>query len=385
MYHERKKSIKEEVMFSDCISNLKSKIYALSEHKRRQDRNIYDVFKKVIRFRKGVATVFTLLFTFTATVSYASPQYFDVEIVDGKELYDFVSPRTTVGELLSNTGVELSEYDMVTPELESYITSSQTVVVQRIKKVSVTIAGETKEYLTTAETVGGFLGEQGIDLNYHDIINLSPESMLETDNRLEIVRVVKRIVKEETEIPFNTKTVPDTSMSISDSKIITPGITGIDCQTYEVLIHDGVEISRELISSERTREPVTEVKAVGALGGTRMLEKAEDFSYSKVITCNATAYDLSFQSCGKWPGDPGYGITASGTRAKYGTVAVDPRVIPLGTRMYIESADGSFVYGYCVAEDTGGAIKGNKVDLFFNSYNECMQFGRRNVNVYILD
>ena len=385
MYHERKKSIKEEVMFSDCISNLKSKIYALSEHKRRQDRNIYDVFKKVIRFRKGVATVFTLLFTFTATVSYASPQYFDVEIVDGKELYDFVSPRTTVGELLSNTGVELSEYDMVTPELESYITSSQTVVVQRIKKVSVTIAGETKEYLTTAETVGGFLGEQGIDLNYHDIINLSPESMLETDNRLEIVRVVKRIVKEETEIPFNTKTVPDTSMSISDSKIITPGITGIDCQTYEVLIHDGVEISRELISSERTREPVTEVKAVGALGGTRMIEKAEDFSYSKVITCNATAYDLSFQSCGKWPGDPGYGITASGTRAKYGTVAVDPRVIPLGTRMYIESADGSFVYGYCVAEDTGGAIKGNKVDLFFNSYNECMQFGRRNVNVYILD
>lgn len=372
-------------MFSDSFAKIKSKILNMSEHKVRQDRNIYDVFKKVFKFRKGVAMVLTALFTFTATLSYAAPQYYEVEIVDGNDFYDFVSPRTTVEDLLINSGVEIGEYDIVTPELNSYINSSQTVVVQRIKKVSVTIAGETKEYLTTASTVEDFLKEQGIDVNYHDIISIPVETKLETNNNIEIVRVVRRIVKVETEIPFETRTVSDTSMSISDSKIITPGVTGIDCQTYEVLCYDGVEIKRDLISSERTREPQAEVKAVGALGGTRMLEKGDDFNYSKVITCNATAYDLSFQSCGKWPGDPGYGITASGTRAKYGTVAVDPRVIPLGTRMYIESADGSFVYGYCVAEDTGGAIKGNKVDLFFNSYNECMQFGRRNVNVYILD
>ncbi len=385
MNHERKKSIKEEIMFSDCFLKLKLKI-SLSEHKHRRDRNIYDVFKRVIRIRKGVAAVFALLFSFTVTVSYASPQYYDVAIVDGDNLYDFVSPGTTVEELLEKSGVELAEYDIVSPELGSYISSSQTVVIQRVKKVSVTIGGETKDYFTTKNTVGEFLEEKGIDINYHDIINLPSDTVLDIDNNLEIVRVVRRIVKVETEIPFDTKTISDTSMSISDSKIVTPGVNGIDCETYEVLMHDGVEISRELVSKERTREPVAQVKAVGAAaGGTRLLEKADDFSYSKVITCNATAYDLSFQSCGKWPGDPAYGITASGTRAKYGTVAVDPRVIPLGTRMYIESADGSFVYGYCVAEDTGGAIKGNKVDLFFNSYSECMQFGRRNVNVYILD
>ena len=373
-------------MFSDYCSNLKSKISALSEHKRHQDRNIYDVFKKVMRFKKGVATVFTLLFTFTAMVSYAAPQYFDVEIIDGKSTFGLATAGTTVEELLANSGVEVSEYDMVTPGLDSYVNSSQTVVVQRVKKVSVTVSGETVQYLTTADTVGDFLKEKSIDVNYHDIINLPLETKLKTDNELEIVRVVRRIVKEETEVPFETKTVRDTSLSISDSKILTQGVTGIDCQTYEVVLHDGVEITRELVSKERTREPVAEVKAVGAAsGGVRLLEKGDDFSYSKVITCNATAYDLSFQSCGKWPGDPGYGITASGTHAKYGTVAVDPRVIPLGTRMYIESTDGSFVYGYCVAEDTGGAIKGNTVDLFFSSYNECMQFGRRSVKVYILD
>ncbi len=379
----KKKSIKEEIMFSDFLSS-KSEKLNMSEHNHRRDRNIYDVFKKVIRFRKGVATILTVLFSFTVTASYASPQYFEVSIVDGDNQYTTSSLATTVEDLLKENGVELSEYDSVYPKLNEFVSGPQTVVVNRVNKVTVKLDGETKEYYTSAETVGEFIKERGIDLNYRDTISLPLETKLSRDTDLEIVRIIKRIVKVETEIPFNTKTVSDTSMSISDSKIITKGVNGIDCQTYEVILHNGVEISRELVSKERTREPVTEVKAVGTKGG-KVTKKADDFSYSKVITCNATAYDLSFQSCGKRPGDRGYGITASGTYAKYGTVAVDPRVIPLGTRMYIESADGSFVYGYCVAEDTGGAIKGNKVDLFFNSYSECMQFGRRNVNVYILD
>ena len=66
-------------------------------------------------------------------------------------------------------------------------------------------------------------------------------------------------------------------------------------------------------------------------------------------------------------------------------LAVDPSVIPLGSKLYIETSDGGYVYGYATAEDTGGAIKGNKVDLFFPTYNECMSFGRRSVKVYILE
>ncbi len=380
----KKKSIKEEIMFSDLLSTYKFRKLNMSEHNHRRDRNIYDVFKNVFRFRKSVAIVFAVVFSFTVTASYASPQYFEIEIADGDNLFKTSSQTTTVGDLLKENGIELTEYDSVYPKLNEFVSASQTVVVNRVNKVTVKLDGETKEYYTSANTVGDFIKERGIDLNYHDSISLPLDTKLNRDTKLEIVRVIKRIVKVETEIPYATRTVSDTSMSISDSKIITKGVNGIDCQTYEVILQNGVEISRELVSKERTREPVTEVKAVGAKGG-KVTKKGDDFSYSKVITCNATAYDLSFQSCGKRPGDRGYGITASGTYAKYGTVAVDPRVIPLGTRMYIESADGSFVYGYCVAEDTGGAIKGNKVDLFFNSYSECMQFGRRNVNVYILD
>lgn len=72
-------------------------------------------------------------------------------------------------------------------------------------------------------------------------------------------------------------------------------------------------------------------------------------------------------------------------KAGPGVVAVDPRVIPLGTRLYIASTDGTADYGYALPGDTGGAIKGNKIDLFFSTASQVRQFGRRNVTVYILD
>ena len=77
--------------------------------------------------------------------------------------------------------------------------------------------------------------------------------------------------------------------------------------------------------------------------------------------------------------------TATGTIARVGAIAVDPKVIPYGTRMYIVSSDGTITYGVATAEDCGGSIKGNRVDLFFDTYSECINFGVRSCTVYILD
>lgn len=100
----------------------------------------------------------------------------------------------------------------------------------------------------------------------------------------------------------------------------------------------------------------------------------KEFSYSKVYTMKATAYDPSAGT-----------MTASGMRARVGVVAVDRKVIPLGTKLYIESTDSWPDYGYAIAGDTGGAIKGHRIDLFFNTHRTAMNFGRRNVKVYVLD
>ena len=107
-------------------------------------------------------------------------------------------------------------------------------------------------------------------------------------------------------------------------------------------------------------------------GSTITTEDGEVLTYTSTMAVEATAYT-------------GGGITATGTSARYGAIAVDPTVIPYGTKMYIVSDDGKWIYGVATAEDCGGAIKGHILDLYFDDYSTCIQFGRRNCTVYILD
>ena len=146
-----------------------------------------------------------------------------------------------------------------------------------------------------------------------------------------------------------------------------------------MVYEDGKEVHRTLIGKETTKEAQkkiilkgTKVKAPATFGSK--MSKAE-LAGAKCISVVATAY------CNTSDGGQ---VTVTGSKTGFGIVAVDPRVIPLGTKLYITSADGSYVYGYCVAGDTGGAIKGNRVDLFLGSESECREFGRRPMQVYIL-
>ena len=131
-----------------------------------------------------------------------------------------------------------------------------------------------------------------------------------------------------------------------------------------------------VLSEEVVKEPVTAVVAYG-VGGTVATSRSAATRYSYVLDMTATAY--TYGEGGHW-GD----VTASGKAVQVGYVAVDPRVIPLGSRLYITYPDGSECYGFAVAEDTGGAIKGNRIDLFFETYDEAISFGRRTVRVYVL-
>lgn len=101
---------------------------------------------------------------------------------------------------------------------------------------------------------------------------------------------------------------------------------------------------------------------------------------SRLVYCTLTAYTDGYESTGKVPGDPAYGLTATGKLAKEGlTVAVDPSVIPYGTKLYIPGV------GFRIAEDTGGAIVGNHIDIFYNDLTVAKRFGvKRDVPVYVL-
>jgi len=204
------------------------------------------------------------------------------------------------------------------------------------------------------------------------------------------VKTEQTTVTEEFVIPHSMVEIPTDELFNDESYVTVEGTTGLTRKTYEVRYENGTQVSKVLTHEEIITKPVDTIKYVGTktrkiktIAGS-LTEKPANLDKCRYIDMTATAYDLSYESCGKRPGDRGYGITASGMKARVGVVAVDRRVIPLGTKLYIEAVDGSWVYGEAIAGDTGGAIKGNRIDLFFNTKAECMQFGKKPARIYII-
>jgi len=329
--------------------------------------------------------VLTLVFLMSVTSAFAAPWSDPVTIIDGNESRIVYSDASLVKDILSQENVKLTASDMVYPLSNNAIPDDRTIIIKRLKLVDVDYAGHNISYWTAAETYREFILEGKSLADLDDIYDVNLDDKLSQDgNKIKVIRVDHVTQYDEEQIPYTTSVVQDNTIPLGERKVTQKGENGIISKAYDVEYHNGVEISRTFVS-EKVKQPVNEIISEGTLITDNVaVVNGQTIQYKKMLTCQATAYDLSFESCGKWPGTPGYGITASGTYAKVGTVAVDPRVIPLGTKMFIVSTDGSYVYGYCTAEDTGGAIKGNKVDLFYNTRSECMQFGRRSVKVYIL-
>ncbi|MDW5299323.1 MAG: 3D domain-containing protein [Sedimentibacter sp.] len=188
----------------------------------------------------------------------------------------------------------------------------------------------------------------------------------------------RSVVEHETKILYNDEKYVDYK------NVVQEGSDGMKKSIYQELYVDRKFISKSLEEESVYIDPVEEIIEVG----TREYEVATSrggFRFEEEVEMIATAYDLSYESCGKYPGDPQYGITASGTKAQPGTVAVDPSVIPLGTKLYIASTDGSPDYGFATALDTGGAIKGYRIDLFMEDGTDALNFGVRQVKVYVLE
>lgn len=337
-----------------------------------------------LKRRCSIAMFLVIVFVFSITTSYAAPKLNNIKIEVDESLIQVRTGDVTVEKALLDENIKLSEYDEIIPDINSYVYHGMKIKIKRMHKVNLICDGFNVSYLTGARTYREFLEENKIALSASDSTSEHLDTVLGAENTLKITRVQKFSGELSEEIPYTTRKYEDPYLEKGKTKLVQQGQNGVKKIKCDIVYNNGVEVSRNVKSEYISKKAVDEVVAVGVATGNLATVGADTFSYKKVLTCSATAYDLSFQSTGKMPGHPAYGITATGTYAKIGTVAVDPRVIPLGTKMYIVSTDGSVVYGYCTAEDTGGAIKGNKVDLFYNTTAECMQFGRRSVYVYIL-
>ncbi|MBR5219345.1 MAG: G5 domain-containing protein [Clostridia bacterium] len=304
-------------------------------------------------------------------------------VTQDKAITKILSARN-VGEALKKAGIEPGLYDLVIPDAGSEVYDGMIITVKKATSLKLNIHGTAYEISTQAETVGTLFESMGITISEDERINVALTDAITEGMNIDIIKLGQNYVDVIEDIPYGTDIKYTDELERGDSRKACDGLLGKQTVTYLVSYENGVEVSREVTGKMVIEEPVNEVYEYGTATFV-VTSRGERIRAKKTLQVTATAYDLSYESCGKNPGDRGYGITASGMPAQYGVIAVDRSVIPLGTRLYVEAVDGSWSYGYCVAGDTGGGIRGNRIDLFYNSRQEAINFGRRAAIVYVLD
>jgi 3D (Asp-Asp-Asp) domain-containing protein len=229
-----------------------------------------------------------------------------------------------------------------------------------------------KDLKSYKKTVAAVLAEAHIKLGPKDEVFPDRDQPAWNGMPIFLCRVHTRVVARDEPIPYHTSVAPSESHYRRFPVLRRSGRAGLLRRRYQIVLRDGRKTEQRLLSARVLRAPVTalitapprfQVASRGFFGGRRVFQMV------------ATAYDPGPGSCG----DSADGITAVGMRAGHGVVAVDPSVIPLRSRLYVAG------YGYCVAGDVGGAIKGNRIDLGFRSRGQALQYGRRPVTVWVLD
>ncbi len=327
------------------------------------------VNKSLLRCMLAVVSIFALSFTFANLEEFV--------VVDGGRTYYVTAYADNADDVLGMVGVDVDSSDVVDTVSDNgttYITIDRFGLQEEIDSLSIRFN----------EIAGGTIDELSDAFN-----NVNAEVK-------EKVEFVYKTVK--TTIKYGYKTVYSDKLDRGKTKV-TKGKNGQKETVYVTKIVNGVEVETSVFSEKITVKPVDQVETIGTkyelknptavqtsddvksiseLVPSKPIEldaKGNPVSYKKIITGKATAYCKGT-------------ICATGVKAKPGYVAVDPKEIPYGTKLYIVSADGKYHYGYAIAADTGGFAKNpnSKIvtDLRFNSYNECIKFGKRNVVIYVL-
>lgn len=341
-------------------------------------------------------------------------------VVDGKA-QTLETREGMLSEVLDEHSIAVSPHDEVSMSLSDEIEDGDRVTINRAVAINVTADGETEQIYTTQDTVKEALAAHSIEVSEDDKVYPAADTAVKADLNIRVVRVTKQTATQEASIPFKVIKTADPSLYKGDNRVIQSGKEGVIVQTIEKTFQDGELVSKKMtgkkvesnrvdkviaVGTKKKPEPVQEtvvaaasttestaaakssnassskssasladkVKKVSASSDSESVTKdGVTFKAKKVLSnVSMTAYSSEQEGIGT--------KTASGTRVQEGrTIAVDPDVIPLGWWIYIEGV------GFRRAEDTGGAIKGNKIDVYYDSLEQAIHFGRKKgKTVYVI-
>lgn len=289
-----------------------------------------------------------------------------------------------VEEFIKELNIEVKEHDLVSPELSEEITDRMNLTYESAFQVELTSDGEQQKLWTTSTTVADFLERESVTLSELDRVEPSLDNRLDQESEVKVIRVEKVTDVVEESVAFGTVTRKDDQLRSGKEKVVQSGENGKVNKHYEVILEDGKEVSRELIKTDTVKESKDRIVAVGTQPapttttsrGSSPSSSSNNTSKSngRTFTVTATAYTAGCSGCS--------GITATGINLNNNrnlkVIAVDPNVIPLGSRVHVEG------YGEAIAGDTGGAIKGNKIDVHVPTKSDAYRWGTRTVKVTII-
>ena len=294
--------------------------------------------------------------------------------------------KATVEEVLEQTGITVAGEDYISMPFDAKLAKIQEnrIDIKRAVPVSIKVDGKVYDVKTYKDTVKEVLSDNAIGVDGNDrFVGSQSGDKIVSGMDISIIRVDEKTVTEDLPIPFKTITKENNRLDKGLKNTVREGKEGVREKTYSVVFEDGKQIAKQLIKDMVAANPLDKIVEVGTVLNYKT-SRGDTLRFSKALAMRATSYTASFEDTGKNPGDPGFGITATGARVKKGIIAVDPSVIPLGTRVYVEVPGAAADYGYAVAADVGGAVKGNKIDVYLETNGEVRKWGVRKVKVYIL-
>ncbi len=299
-------------------------------------------------------------------------------IIDGKE-ETYKTVAENVGSLFKENDLEFSDQDEVSHSPSTEIEDDLVINVEQAFEVPIDYAGEKETVWTTGGTVKEVLADNDLNPEKSDKVKPAKEEKVTKKTEIKVTEVSKETVVEKETIDFKTKEEKDSSLEKGKENVIQKGNNGSVEKTYQLVLENGKEVKKTEIDKKILKKAKNKIVSVGtkAKPKPKAAKKSSTSAPSggQTKTMQATAYTADCAGCS---GVTATGINLSKNRSKK-VVAVDPSVIPLGSRVWVSG------YGEAVAGDTGGDIKGNRIDLHFPDKGSAYSFGRKSVTVKVIN
>lgn len=283
--------------------------------------------------------------------------------------------ENVVKNILEEANIEVTEHDLVSQSLDTEVGADNKIDIQKAFQLTLVDGKKERQVWSTSTTVANFLKQQEVQLGESDRVEKGLEEVITPNDKIAVVRVEKVTDVVEESVDFAIKKKNDSSLLKGREKVVSEGEKGKVERTYSIVKENGKVVSKKLASEKVIKKPKTKVVSVGTKVVTANVSRSSEPSSGKEFYVTATAYTPNCAGCS--------GISAAGLNLRANpdmkVIAVDPKIIPLGTKVWVEG------YGNAVAADTGGAIKGKKIDVLVPTTSKAKSWGRKKVRIKVLN